>query len=56
MKETVSCEWCSGYLKKDELAMKVHLKCYSLMYNYARRFQELKELLTQPDFVEVKQP
>ena len=44
------------YLQADGRDKHIHRKCYALMYNYARRFQELKELLMQPDFVEMPQP
>lgn len=59
MSEAPGCEWCGEptteltYLQQSGDDKRIHRKCYALMYNYARRFQELKEILMQPDFVEI---
>lgn len=59
---TDTCEWCgesagsaTEWWESAKEERLIHNKCYAVMYNYARRFQELKELLMQPDIVEVNQ-
>lgn len=63
MSSSAECEWCGQPTTHELTSLSplgddkhIHRKCYALMYNYARRFQELKELLTQPDFVEIEKP
>jgi hypothetical protein len=56
-----TCEWCNQPIEIDYWVHQVkkrylHDRCFALMWNYARRFQELKELLMQPDFVEMPKP
>ena len=54
------CEWCNQptseltYLQQSGAEKHMHRRCYALMYNYARRFQELKDILSQPDIVEIQ--
>ena len=50
-----TCDWCGEELSKGSFP-RIHFKCYSTVYNYARRFQEFKEILLMPDVVEVKMP
>ena len=56
----LKCEWCGQELgnptewwEQAKSGQALHQECYAKMWNLARRMQELKDLINEPEIIEV---